>query len=147
MGTSFQRRRLGGVAAGTVALFGLIGAVGTAAVALQLSDGTSYLSAARSVAHVLGLAASLLLAYYASRARSRFSGGVFATSATYTLVGAVVFAVAFLSMELNHGFGINVLAFAGGMQTMMAIQMVLFTGTVFAFGWAYYRLARALGGV
>lgn len=146
MGTSVERRRLGGLVVGAIAAFALLGVVGTAAVAWQVSGGASYLAAARSAAHLLGIAASLLLAYYAARARRRFAGGVFATSATYTLIGAVVFATAFLTMELNHGFGVDVLAFAGGMQTAMAIQMVLFTGTVFAFGWAYYRLADALGG-
>jgi hypothetical protein len=76
----------------------------------------------------------------------RFAGGVFATSAAYTLAGASVFAVAFLVMELGHSFGIDVFAFVRDMQLAMAVTMFLFTATVFAFGRAYYRIASALGG-
>lgn len=147
MGTSFDRRRLGGVAAGTIAVFALLGVGGTIAGSAQMVEAGAFLATARSIVHLLGIGFSLLLAYYASRARRRFAGGVFATSAGYTLVGATAFAVAFTVMELGHGLGVDVFAFVGEMQMRMAISMVLFTGTVFAFGWAYYRLAVALEGV
>lgn len=146
MGTSYDRQSLGRLAVGTVVAFALLGAVGTAAVAWQGSGASGLLDSARSAAHVLGLVASGMLGYYAVRARRRFAGGVFATSATYTLAGASMFAAAFLVMELGHGFGVDVLAFVPGMQLRMAVNMVLFTGTVFAFGWAYYRLAGTLEG-
>ena len=146
MSTSFDWRRVGGVAVAAVAGFGLLAAIGTGAVAGGLSDGGVYLSAARSAAHLLGIASSLALVYYAVQARQRFAGGAFGESATYTAVGGAAFAVAFVVMELNHGFGVDVLAFVGDMQLKMAISMVLFTGTAFAFGWAFYRIAGALGG-
>lgn len=146
MAGSFDRRRMSGLAAGTVVGFALLAAAGTATVILQGSDAAGALAMARSAAHVLGMAGSVLLAYYAVQARRRFAGGVFATSAAYTLAGASMFAVAFLVMELGHGFGIDVFAFVRDMQLAMAVTMFLFTGTVFAFGWAYYRIASALGG-
>lgn len=99
---------------------------------------------ARSAAHVLGFGFSLLLAYYANRAWQQFRGGVYATTASYTLAGAVVFAVAFAVVEIRHDFGVDLLTAVNGMQLKMAVSMVLFTSTVFAFGWAYFRLARAL---
>lgn len=146
MATSFGRWQVGRLAAGTVVAFALLAAAGTAAVARGGADAAGALDAARSAAHVLGLAGSVLLAYYAVRARRRFAGGVFATSAAYTLAGAALFAVAFLVMELGHGLGVDVFAFVADMQLTMAITMFLFTGTVFGFGWAYYRIASALGG-
>lgn len=146
MATSFGRWRVGRLAAGTVVAFAVLAGAGTAAVMREGGDAAGALAAARSAAHVLGMASSVLLAYYAVRARRRFAGGVFATSAAYTFAGASLFAVAFLVMELGHGFGIDVLAFVADMQLSMAITMFLFTGTVFGFGWAYYRIASALGG-
>lgn len=146
MGTSFRRERVGRLAVGTVVAFALLAAAGTAA-RMNGGDAAETLAVARSAAHVLGLAGSVTLAYYAGQARRRFSGGVFATSATYTFLGASMFAGAFLVMELDHGFGIDVFAFIADMQLSMAVTMFLFTGTVFAFGWAYYRLANTLEGI
>ena len=147
MGTSFGQRHIGGLAAGTVVAFALLATAGTAAVVREGANAAGILATARSAAHLLGIAGSVLLAYYAVRARERFAGGVFATSATYTFAGASLFAVAFLVMELGHGFGIDVFAFVGDMQLAMAVSMFLFTATVFGFGWAYYRIASTLGGV
>ena len=146
MSTSFDWRGVGGVAVGTVAGFGLLAAIGSGAVTGGLSDGGAYLSVARSAAHLLGIASSLALVYYAVRARRRFAGGAFGESATATAVGGAAFAVAFVVMELGHGYGIDVFAAVGDMQLKMAISMVLFTGTAFAFGWGFYRIAGALGG-
>lgn len=146
MSTSLDRRRLGGVAAGVVLAFGLIGAVGTGVVVGEVSDPGAYLSAARSAAHLLGIGSSLVLVYYAVRANRRFAGGVLGDSARATAVGALTFAAAFTVVELRHGLGVDVLAGVGDMQLKMAINMVLFTGTVFAFGWAFYRITRVLEG-
>lgn len=144
MSTSLDRRRLGGVAAAVIAAFGLLGALGTGAGVGEGAGAGTYLSAARSAAHLLGIASSLVLVYYAVRANRRFAGGAFGESATATAVGAMAFAAAFVVSELNNGFGVDVLAGVGDMQMRMAINMVLFTGTVFAFGWAFYRIASAL---
>lgn len=146
MSTSFDRWRLGGLAAGVVVAFGLVGAVGTGAVAGEVSAPGAYLSAARSAAHLLGIGSSLVLVYYAVRANRRFAGGALGDSARATAVGGIAFAVAFAVVELEHGLGVDVLAGVGGMQLKMAVNMVLFTGTVFAFGWAFYRITRALAG-
>lgn len=146
MSTSLDWGRVGGVAVGTVAAFGLLAVVGTGATRSGVADAGAYLAAVRSLAHLLGIAASLALVYYAVRANRRYAGGVFGESATATAVGGAAFAVAFVVMELNHGLDIDVLAGVGDMQLKMAITMVLFTGTTFAFGWAFYRIAGALGG-
>lgn len=144
MGISLDNRRLGGLAVGAVAAFALIGGAGTGAS--QMGDSGVSLDAARSATHLLGLGSSLLLAHYAVQARRRFAGGVFGESATATAVGAGAFALAFLVMELNHGLGVDLLAGLGGMQLGMAVSMFLFTGTAFAFGWAFAEIADALGG-
>lgn len=145
MGTSFDAGRLSGLAAIALAVFGVLVIAGTGAVS-RAADATAYLDAARSATHLLGIGSSLLLAYYAVRARRRFAGGVFGRSATATGVGAGAFAVAFLVMELNHGLGVDVLAWLGDMQLEMAVSMFLFTGTALAFGWAFAEIAGALGG-
>lgn len=146
-GSSMGRRGRGPSAAGPISViagFGVLGIVGT--VGGESQDEAVWLHEARSVAHILGLVFSLLLAYYANRARNRFSGGVYSVSAGYTLAGAVLFAVAFSAVSLRHDFGIDLFAPLGGMQLKMAMSMVLFTGTVFAFGWAYFLLVRAVRG-
>lgn len=136
-GTATDRRTLAGLSGGIIAGFAVLGIIGAVGGAVLL-DG------ARSAAHVLGFGFSLLLAYYANRAWQQFRGGVYATTASYTLAGAVVFAVAFAVVEIRHDFGVDLLTAVNGMQLKMAVSMVLFTSTVFAFGWAYFRLARAL---
>lgn len=146
MSIGFDRRHLGRLAIGTVAALGLLGVLGTGAVAWGLPDADAYLNLARSLVHVLGAAASLLLVYYAVGARRRFAGGAIGEAATATAVGGAAFALAFGVMELNHGLGIDLLAGIGDMQLSMAIQMVLFTGTALAFGWGFARLAGALSG-
>ena len=107
------------------------------------ASATPGIDSLRSVVHIAGIATSLVLAYYAYRARSRFRGGVFATSATYVVVGATGFALAFLNMELQHGFGIVVFD-ALGRQARLAVRMGLFAVTVFAFGRAVYLIAETL---
>ena len=107
------------------------------------ASATPGIDSLRSVVHIAGIATSLVLAYYAYRARSRFRGGVFATSATYVVVGATGFALAFLNMELQHGFGIVVFD-ALGRQARLAVRMGLFAVTVFAFGRAGYLIAETL---
>lgn len=146
MGTSFDASRLSGLAALALTVLGVLVIVGTGATDRGLAEASAYLDLARSATHFLGLGSSVLLAYYAIQARRRFAGGVFAESATATAVGAVAFAIAFLVMELNHGLGVDVLAVLGDMQLQMAVSMLLFTGTAFAFGWAFARVAGALGG-
>lgn len=145
MSTALERR-LGGLAIVALATLGVVVVVGTGAVARGLPDAGTYLSTALDVVHLLGLGASLLLAYYALGARRRFAGGALGESAGYTAVGAVAFAVAFFVMELDHGLGIDVLAGVGDPQLAMAISMFLFTGTTIAFGWAFGRFASVLGG-
>lgn len=130
---------------------GIVHAV-TALVALVLSTGivaadngvTPQVNSVQSVIHMLGIAASLLLGYYGNRARERYKGGALAGAATYVIVGALLFALAFLVKELDHGLGINVFAPVGDMHLQMGLSMLLFTGTVFAFGWAFYRMTREL---
>lgn len=146
MGTSFDASRLSQLAAGVLTVIGALVVAGTGIGSGDVANAGAYLDAARSVTHLFGLGASILLAYYAVQARRRFTGGVFGESATATAVGAGAFAVAFLVMELNHGLGIDVLGGLATMQLEMAVSMLLFTGTVFAFGWAFARIAGALGG-
>lgn len=146
MGTSFDASRLSGLAALALTVIGVLVIIGTGAVDRGLTGASAYLDVARSVTHLLGIGSSLLLAYYAVQARRRFAGGAFGESATATAIGAGAFAAAFVVIELNHGLGIDVLAGVGDMQLQMAVSMLLFTGTAFAFGWAFARIADALGG-
>lgn len=119
----------------------VVGGLGIAAVVLVAL--TPAVDSFRSVVHVLGIATSVVLGYYAYRARTQFSGGVFAESATSTLVGAAMFALAFLHMELQHQF--DVMLFAGlDPQLRHAIRMGLFAATVFAFGRAVSLIAGTL---
>lgn len=118
-------------------------AVASAPAAAQTGSATPAVDSFRSVVHIVGIATSGVLGYYAYRAREQFSGGVFATSATYTVVGAAGFALAFLNMELQHQF--DVLLFAGlGRQGLLAVRMGLFALTVFAFGRAVSLVAGTL---
>lgn len=126
---------------------GLFGAVGVASAQGGGDQGAAFVDSVRSVAHIVGIVFSLLVAYYGYRAKQQFHGGIFGDAAVYIVVGGVVFALAFLQMELSHGFGVDVLAFAPSMQMAMGIRMVMFTITVFAFGWAFYRMGSALKGV
>ena len=132
---------------GLLTAIGLFGVVGVASAQGAGDEGTALLHSVRSVAHIVGIVFSLLVAYYGYRSRKQFQGGVFGDVAVYIILGGFVFALAFVQMELLHGFGINVLGFASGMQMAMGIRMVLFTATVFAFGWAFYRMGSALKGV
>lgn len=132
------RRRLFGLAALVV-----VGVLTSTPVAAQSGGATPAVDSLRSIVHILGILTAAILGYYAYRARSQFRGGVFATSATYTVVGASVFALAFLNMELQHGFDI-VLFDALGRQGRLAIRMGLFAITVFAFGRAVYLVAETL---
>lgn len=132
---------LGGVIAASAGIVGLVGVA-----AAQGGTTTPNVDSARSVVHILGIVVSLLLVYYGYRASEQFRGGALGEAARYVSVGGVLFAVAFVHQELSHGFGVNVFAPAGGMQMRMALSMFLFTGTVFAFGWAYYQLATELKG-
>lgn len=142
-----NHRRLRGWIVGTLVGLGFVGTVGVASASTaSQSGGGALLASMRSLAHIVGITASFSLSYYAARARSSFTGGVFGESATYVIVGAVVFGVAFVVMELDHGFGINVVSFISDMQMKMAVNMALFTITVFAFGWAFYRMASTLQG-
>lgn len=134
--------RLLGIVVATFA--GLVGLVGVAAA--QGGTTTPNVDSARSVVHILGIVVSLLLVYYGYRASEQFRGGALGEAARYVMIGGGLFTAAFLHQELNHGLGINVFAPAGGMQMQMALSMFLFTGTVFAFGWAYYQLAMELKG-
>lgn len=97
----------------------------------------------RSFVHIVGIVTSGVLAYYAYRARRQFQGGVFATSALYVLVGALVFALAFVNLELEHQFGFVVVD-ALKTQGRLAVRMGLFSVTVFAFGTAMYLLSGTL---
>ena len=130
-----------------VGIAGLFGAVGVAAAQGGHDHGTHFIHSIRSVTHLLGIAFSALLVFYGVKANRRFAGGVFGDAATFTIAGGVLFGLAFLQMELLHGFGIDVLWFLPDMQLTMAFRMVLFTGTVFGFGWAFYRMGNALKGV
>lgn len=146
MGTSFDASRLSQLAAGVLTVIGALVVAGTGTVSGDMTNAGAYLDAARSATHLLGLGASVLLAYYAVQARRRFTGGVFGDSAGFTALGAGMFAIAFLVMELKHGLGVDVLGGLANMQLEMAVSMLLFTGTVFTFGWAFARIAGALGG-
>lgn len=120
--------------------------VGIVAASMGEVDASAFVTSVRSLAHLVGITASLMLVYYAYRARTKFSGGVFGESASFVMVGGSVFTVAFVVMELGHGFGLDLLSFVPGMQMKMAVNMVLFTATVFAFGWAFYLTANVLEG-
>lgn len=98
----------------------------------------------QSVIHILGIASSLALTYYGYRARQRFKGGALASAATSVIVGGLLFAAAFTVEELHHGLGIEVFGWVGDQQLHMALEMILFTGTVLAFGWAFYRITDEL---
>jgi hypothetical protein len=131
----------------TVTAVALMGTVGVAAAQNGADQGAAFVDSVRSVSHILGIIASLAVAYYGFRARQQFEGGLFGEVAIFVVLGGLVFAAAFVQMELQHGFGIDVLSFTTDMQLKMGIRMVLFTVTVFAFGWAFYRMGSALKGV
>ncbi len=143
--TGHRRLRRGIVT--LVGVAGLIGTAGLASAGMAGDQSSQFVHSLRSIADILGITFSLTVVYYAYRARKQFDVGVFGTAATYTMIGALLFALGFLQMELLNGFGIDLFAFAPGMQSKMAIRMVLFTGSVFAFGWAFYRMGKALEGV
>lgn len=131
-----------------VSVAGFFGMVGVAAAQGDGHDqGAQFVHSLRSVTHILGITFSALLVFYGVKARQRFAGGVFGEAATFTIASGVLFGLAFLQMELLHGFDINVLWFISDMQLVMALRMILFTATVFGFGWAFYRMGNALKGV
>lgn len=144
MATTANRRRLLMVGVSAVGLFG---AVGVAAAQSGGHDhGAEFLNSLRSVTHIFGIVASSMLVLYGMKARRRFAGGVFGEAATFSIIGGVLFGLGFFQMELLHGFGINVFGFIPDMQLMMGLRMILFTGTVFGFGWAFYQMGNALKG-
>lgn len=134
-------RRLG---IATLAFGGVLLMAGVAAATQGGSGMTRQAASVRSIVHILGMVTSLLLASYGYQARERFKGGVLGSAASAVIVGALMFAVAFLVEELDHGFGINIFNPVGDMQLQMALSMILFTGTVFAFGWAFYTISDEL---
>lgn len=141
------RRRLQGGAGRTLstaalAAAGLVATTGVAAAQGGMGS-TPAADSFRSIVHILGILIAGVLASYALRARRQFQGGVFAESATYTIVGAVMFVVAFALVELEHGFGVTLLS-SLDVQARLAIRMGLFTTTVFVFGWAVYKIADTL---
>lgn len=136
-----HRRVRRGLSGGTAVAAVVIAA--SAPAAAQTGSATPAVDSFRSIVHIVGIVTSGALGYYAYRAREQFRGGVFARAGTYTAAGAAVFALAFLNMELQHQFDV-VLFGALGMQGQLAVQMGLFTATVFAFGQAMYLVAGTL---
>lgn len=121
----------------------LVVAASAPAAAQTGGSATPAVDSFRSIVHIAGILTAGVLGYYAYRARTQFSGGVFARSATFALVGATGFALAFLNMELQHQF--DLLLFAGlDAQSRLAIRMGLFAVTVFAFGRAVSLIAGTL---
>lgn len=140
------RRPLRQVVFNSASIVAVVSSMGVAAASGMPAGGglTPQANSIQSVIHILGIVSSLLLGYYGYRARERYKGGALASAATYVIVGALLFALAFLVEELNHGLSINVFEPVGDMQLQMALSMFLFTGTVFAFGWAFYGMTTDL---
>lgn len=137
------RRHSRQVALRVATVVALLATAGVASAQGGGSSATPAVHSVRSIVHILGIATAGALALYAVRARRQFTGGVFARSATLTAVGAVVFALAFAVMELQHQFGIAPFSVFGP-QGQLAVRMGLFTTTVFAFGWGLYLVATTL---
>lgn len=144
-GHQHPKRRAMARAGGAVVAVAALAGVASAQMEMDADLGAEFVDAVMSVAHIVGIVASLLLVYYAYRARKKFAGGVIGNSATYVMIGGLTFTIAFLNRELSHGFGVN-LTGSLDMQMQMAVNMALFTVTVFAFGYAYYITASIFGG-
>lgn len=127
-----------------VCLLGLAGV----AVASESGGGEAspVVESFHSIAHLFGIAVGLALIYFGYETARTFAGGAIGDSGTYVAGGAGLYVLAFGLMELEHGLGIHVLGFVPGKQLHVAIHMFLFTGTMFLFGYGYYRIASVLEG-
>ncbi|MFB6182653.1 MAG: hypothetical protein ABEI78_01180 [Candidatus Nanohaloarchaea archaeon] len=111
-----------------------------------ISAGKSLVTLLYSMAHITGIITSLFLIYYSYKVYQKFKGGVIGETALFNEVAAFSFLIAFLSLELEYGFGIEVIHkyIITNPVIDAAVHMSLFVITLICLGISYYKLSKTV---